>query len=257
MRINELLKDDTPATPLLEGQTLAIYEELLPLFLIEEDGGGDSSPADGGTPPDVTPDPPPVQPPGGGGWYRPYPGHGPVMGGLWFNQLYRTLKSMIVAQNISKRLKQIGVKGEGAKRIKLAAKVAAKHVKLLLNNPGATAYRIPVWTTQAPPKPIIKKWNEEFKKAFASELQRLHEENVGAARQAMELAAKLLDTKVLGLVRAPEGEAETVIDAGKQLRRQLIKTADSQWVVIHYRHGDKEYVRVESPTGEHGMYKVK
>lgn len=171
MRLDELLN---PA-PLLEGQMLFIYEELLPLILISEEDGGDSSPGDGGTPSDVTPSTPPIQPPGGGGWYHPGPfrPNGGMNGYHWFNQLYSTVKMLAVASNISKRLKQLGITGEGAKRVKAAQKTAAKHVKLLLSNPGATAYRIPVWTTAKPPKPVIKMWNEAFAKEFAKELSNI------------------------------------------------------------------------------------
>lgn len=169
MKINELL---TEPKPLLEGVQLDVYNLLLPLLMIQED---DSSPGDGGTPPDVTPDPPPVQPPGGGGWYRPGPFRpgGGMSGNFWFNELYRSLKNLVVAANISKRLKELGISGEGAKRVKLAQKVAAKHVKMLLTNPGATAYRIPVWTTAKPPKPVIKMWNEAFAREFATELSKV------------------------------------------------------------------------------------
>ena len=176
MKIQELL---SVPKPLLEGQILAIYEDLLPhLFISEEDGGGGDggSPGDGGTPPDVTPDPPPVQPPGGGGWYRPgpfRPGGMGMNGNHWFNQLYMTLKNLAVASNIAKRLKELGIKGDGVKRIRLAQKTAAKHVKLLLSNPGATAYRIPVWTIAKPPKQVIKMWNEAFAREFAKELSKI------------------------------------------------------------------------------------
>lgn len=119
--------------------------------LSEDEGGGDA-------PPEMSSDSPgPI----GSGF-----GRGPVMGGLWFNQLYRTLKTMIVAQNIVKRLKVLGVGGEGARRVKAAAKMAQKHVKLLLANPGATAYTIPVWTVSRSQTPVVKMWKESLEADF-------------------------------------------------------------------------------------------
>lgn len=97
-----------------------------------------------------------------------------MSGNFWFNQLYTTLKNLVVMTNISKRLKQLGITGEGAKRVKKAQQMAAKHVKLLLTNPGTTAYRIPVWTTAKPPKPVIKMWNEAFAKQFELELSKVN-----------------------------------------------------------------------------------
>ena len=178
MKVNELLQ---APTPLLEGKLLDVYNVLLPHLLIQEEGegGGDSSPGDGGTPPDVTPSEPPVQPPGGGGWYRPgpfRPGGMGLNGNHWFNQLYSTLKNLVVASNILKRLKELGIKGDGANRVKMAAKTAAKHVKLLLANPGATAYRIPVWTTAKPTSKAIRVWNEAFAREFEKELAKIPRE---------------------------------------------------------------------------------
>lgn len=155
MKIEELLIEPRP---LLEGRQLDVYNLLLPLLLIQEE----DAPPDVTTPPD-------------GGWHRPGPFRpgGGMNGNHWFNQLYSTLKNLMIATNISKRLKELGIKGEGAKRVKLAQKIAAKHVKLLLMNPGATAYRIPVWTTAKPPRPVIKMWNEAFATEFARQLSLL------------------------------------------------------------------------------------
>ena len=178
MRITELT---AKPKPLLEGVKLRVYDELLPLFLLnEEEGGGEAGSPAGDTsgPPQVTdlgtqPTPPNVTV--GQGWYRPGPFRpsGGMNGNHWFNQLYSTLKTLAVASNISKRLKELGITGEGAKRVRMAQKTAAKHVKLLLSNPGATAYRIPVWTTATPPRVVIKTWNEEYTKAFAKELAKV------------------------------------------------------------------------------------
>ena len=190
MRLAELT---IQSKPLLEGINLRVYEELLPFFLLNEDGeGGDAGggvgvPAGDTSGPPQAPDlgvqptpptvpvvtPPPLTVPMGGGWYQPGPfrpnGSG-MNGNHWFNQLYSTLKSLAISSNISKRLKELGITGDGAARVRLAQKTAAKHVKLLLSNPGATAYRIPVWTTATPPKTVIKIWNEEYKKEFAKQL---------------------------------------------------------------------------------------
>lgn len=167
-----LLSEIVTEQPLLEGQLLTVYNELLPLLLISEDGegGGEGGGEMGSeTTSDVAP-PAEVVPP-------PQPGRGSGIVGLygnpWFNQLFVSLKNLAVATNISKRLKVLGIGGEGARRVKLAAQTAAKNVKVLLNNPGATSYRIPVWTTQKPPKPVIRMWNEAFSREFAKELSHM------------------------------------------------------------------------------------
>lgn len=172
MLVRELLQPKVELT----GLNQQVYEELLPLFLLNEDGEVGEPAGDTSGPPEVPnlgTEPTPPTNPVGQGWYRPGPfrpnGSG-MNGNHWFNELYRSLKTLAVASNISKRLKELGIKGEGVKRIQLAQKVAAKHVKLLLTNPGATAYRIPVWTTATPPKAVIKTWNEEYAKEFARQL---------------------------------------------------------------------------------------
>lgn len=183
MKLDELLNRST----LLEGKRLAVYENILPMLLIEdgEGGGGDA----GGAPPpsvgdstggsgDITGEP--VQAPNvptttspTGGWGRgPLTGFG---GGRWFNELYNTVRNLVVLTRLSKRMKEIGIGKEGSKRVKLAAKVAAKNVKLLLSNPGATAYRIPQWTFDKPKTPVIKRWNEGFAYEFKKELAKLSE----------------------------------------------------------------------------------
>jgi hypothetical protein len=261
MLVQELLT----AKPLLEGKNLEVYEALLPLLLIsEEDGGdgGESSPGDGGTPTDVPEIPPVTPPPVGSGWYRPgpfRPGGMGMNGNHWIGQLYSTLKNLAITTNIAKRMKELGIKGEGAKRIKLAQKIAAKHVKLLLSNPGATAYRIPVWTTQSPPKPIIKMWNEAFALEFQKQLVGIDllSERVSATEtRAMGQAAELLQVPVDRLKLVGTTEAENVIQKGKQLKRELIKAADAQWVVIFYTNENVKYVRVEAPDGNHKMFKA-
>lgn len=170
MKLDELLNSPV----LLEGTRLIVYEELLQLLLISEDdelGGGEIV-----TPQPVdAPDVPPTR--GDGGWgpgpfSRPGIGFG---GGKWFNEFYRSLKNLIVSSNILKRMKELGIKPEGQKRVKMAAKTAAKHVNLLLNSPRATAYRIPVWTFDKPKTPKIKRWNEGFAYEFKKELSKLHE----------------------------------------------------------------------------------
>lgn len=177
MKFSEFIAQEQ--RPLLEGKQRRVYEALLPMFLLNEEGEV-GEPAGDTNPPPQVPDlgtqPTPPSVPVGQGWYRPgpfRPGGMGMNGNHWFNQLYSTLKTLAVASKISNRLKELGIKGEGAKRIRMAQKTAAKHVKLLLSNPGATAYRIPVWTTDKPPKVVIKTWNEEYSKAFAKELAKV------------------------------------------------------------------------------------
>ena len=73
-------------------------------------------------------------------------------------------------------MKELGIDDAGIKRIKDAAKKAAKNVNSLLSNPRATAYRIPQWTFDKPKPPVIKRWNEGFAHEFKSELSRLNEQ---------------------------------------------------------------------------------
>ena len=189
MKLDELL-NSPPA--LLEGKRLQVYETILPYLLIEdgEAGGvpsvGDSTGGTGditGTPvkaPDVptstgsgavnTPTPTGNT----GGW-----GRGPFTTGMggnhWFNELYNTVRNLVVMTKLAKRMKEVGISNSGAKRVKMAAKVAAKNVRLLLSNPGATAYRIPQWTFDKPKTPMIKRWNEGFAYEFEQELAKLDE----------------------------------------------------------------------------------
>lgn len=184
MKLDELLNPPL----LLEGKRLAVYESLLPMLLIEDGdgggGGGDSGPPPSvgdstGGPGDITGEP--VQPPevvnpptsNTGGW-----GRGPLIGfggGRWFNELYNTVKNLVVLTKLSKRMKEIGIGKEGSKRVRNAAKKAAKSVQVLLSNPGATAYRIPQWTFDKPKTPVIKRWNEGFAYEFKKELAKLNE----------------------------------------------------------------------------------
>lgn len=183
MKVNELL-NPAPVEVILEGKQIDVYESILPMLLIEDgegggDGGGIPSVGDStGGAGDITGEP--VKPPEvptptnpNGGW-----GHGPFTGGggrHWFNELYNSVRNLVVLTKLSKRMKEIGIGKEGAKRVKLAAKIAAKNVKLLLSNPGATAYRIPQWTFDKPKTPVIKRWNEGFAYEFKKELSKIKE----------------------------------------------------------------------------------
>lgn len=185
MLVKELLGSPVREV-LLEGRQLEVYEALLPLLLITEENGdfgggdgGDTSLPDGTTPTEVLA-PPPAEP--AGTWFPRAgvigvfrPGGTGMNANRWINELYRTLKNLAVASNIKKRLKQLGVGGEGAKRVDQAIKTAAKQAKYLLSTPGilSTAYRIPVWTTGALPAPVIKKWNESFEQALKAELAKI------------------------------------------------------------------------------------
>jgi hypothetical protein len=187
MKLNELLNQS-----LLEGKRLAVYESLIPIFMLEDGEGGDG----GGVPTvgdstgtsagDITGEPidaptlPPNTPSSNGGW-----GHGPFnpggvgMGaGHWFNEFYRTLKNLVVISQVSKRMKELGIGKEGTKRVRQAVKQAAKNVNTLLTNPRATAYRIPQWTFDKPKTPMIKRWNEGFAYELKQELSKLNEQQI-------------------------------------------------------------------------------
>jgi hypothetical protein len=135
MTFKEFLQDD----PLLEGQNLDVYNDLLPLLLVPDDMVVEIF----------------------------------ANGNMWLNQLYTSVKNYAIATRITDRMKELGVGGEGAKRVRNAAKSAANSVRSLLNNPGAVAYKIPTWTTVAPPKPVIPIWNEAFSREFAKEMSAL------------------------------------------------------------------------------------
>lgn len=165
-----LLSEIQVTRPTLTEET---RRELLSCFILNEDDGGGGGDAGGGDIGDVgepgdseTPEttPPPN-----------YPGRPFLYAGAnrWFAQLYASIRHLTIANNILKRMNELGLDKDAQKRVKMAAKVAAKHVTLLLSNPGATAYRIPVWTTQAPPKPVIRVWNEEFAKEFSKQLSKI------------------------------------------------------------------------------------
>lgn len=177
MKLEELLNEST----LLEGKRLAVYESLLPLLLVEEDGGGDGggmpsvgdSTGGGG---DITGEPVQAPPVTGSYWGRgPLTGIGLTGGGRWFNELYNAVKNLLVLNRMTTRMTQVGVGKNGQIRVRQAAKTAAKSVKSLLSNPGATAYRIPQWTFDSPKTPKIKRWNEGFAHEFRKELAKLNE----------------------------------------------------------------------------------
>lgn len=174
MKLDELL-----GNTLLEGKRLEIYEDLLPLLLIEDgDGGGGGGFGDIPTP--NPPDTPPIpSTPGNGGWgHGPFRPGGGMNGNHWFGEFYNTLKNLIIAGNVLKRMKELGISAAGTKRIKDAAKKAAKNVNDLLSNPRATAYRIPQWTFDSPKTPVIKRWNEAFAHEFKAELTKLTESSI-------------------------------------------------------------------------------
>lgn len=142
VKLHELLNPKV----LLEGKQLLIFKDLLPSLLITEENI------------------PSIFRPGGTG----------MNVNFWFDQLHGSLLNLAIASNIQKRLKEIGVHGVGAKRVDKAVQSAAKATRYLLSNPGATAYKIPVWSTKNTlPKPVIKKWNEAFERAFRDELSRI------------------------------------------------------------------------------------
>jgi len=183
MKLSEITQRPT----LLEGKRLEVYEALLPLLLIEEDGeaAGTTNPGDasGGVvdPTPVTSTTAADSAPStrsDGGWGRgPFNpmGNGP---GRWFIELYNSVKQLIIANNIVKRMKELGISSAGASRVQKAAKQAASNVNYLLSNPMATVNRIPVWTFDKPKAPRIKRWNEAFAYEFKAELAKLNEKQI-------------------------------------------------------------------------------
>lgn len=167
MKLQELMI----APALLEGVKLEIYEELLPLLILEDgEGGGGDGGGDFGGEVDVGGDDrdEPVR-------TGPFVGNG---GGRWFMALYTSIKNLVVSSNIVKRMKELGISPEGRSRVQAAAKSAAKSVNNLLSNPKATTNRIPVWTFDKPNTPKIKRWNEGFAHEFKSELSKLNENQI-------------------------------------------------------------------------------
>jgi len=191
MKISELLEQQI----ILESEHLKIYTALLPLYMLEDDGGGDGGDFGGSgetyggdsgysvqnpgnnTPPDPSPvapspvptsnDAPVTQPV----YYTPY---GPIIGTRWFSQLVNTFRVAAVAKNVEKRMKELGLKGEGVKRVKAAAAQASKNLDYVIKNPASLSYRIPVWTTGGTPKKVkIKKFNEAFAEEFKRELSKI------------------------------------------------------------------------------------
>ena len=163
--------------PILEGKQLSIYEDLLPLLMLSEEGEGGEMGTPTETQPADAPPTPAVSTPADGGWGRgPFRPGGGMNGNHWFNEFYKTLKNLVVANNVLKRMGELGISKEGKKRIQMAAKVAARNVNLLLSNPGATAYKIPVWTFDKPKAPKIQRWNEGFAYEFKKELAKLDEQ---------------------------------------------------------------------------------
>jgi len=128
-------------------------------------------------PPMPAPPTPPTR--GDGGWGRgPFnPGVG-FGAGHWFTEFYKTIKYLVVAKKVKKRMKELGISNSGMARVSQAATTAAKNVSDLLNNPRATAYRIPQWTFDKPKTPTIKRWNEGFAYEFKRELSKLNEQQI-------------------------------------------------------------------------------
>ncbi|WP_407305432.1 hypothetical protein [Acinetobacter sp.] len=179
MKLQEIIQRST----LLEGKCLEVYDTLLPLLLLKEEDGGDSG--GGSTDPGEVGggvvDAQPVDSPttrNDAGWDRGpfnHVGNGP---GRWFIELYNSVKQLIVANNVMKRMKELGISNDGSSRVKKAAQQAAANVNSLLSNPRATTARIPVWTFDKPKAPKIKRWNEAFAYEFKAELAKLTEEQI-------------------------------------------------------------------------------
>lgn len=126
------------------------------------------------TPTDGSPVTPPTTPPGG---TTPAPGaphdHGGhnTSAGLWFQTFASQLAWLYSATRISKRLKELGIKGEGAKRVKNAIKIAKQNVSLLLSNPGWRA--APNYEFVKASKGTAAKLNKQVSSILTKELSKI------------------------------------------------------------------------------------
>lgn len=153
MKLHELFEDELNEAQAAEFD--AAVEKYVELLFEEGEGGGD--PSAGGDP---SPTQAPTEPtgpggPGGGGTAGPTApphnhngwGTGNQFGAAWFATFASQLMWLSSATRINKRLRQIGLKGEGARRMSNAAVQANKNINLLLNNPG---WRQQNWTIGGP-----------------------------------------------------------------------------------------------------------
>ena len=111
-----------------------------------------------------------------GGW-----GGGNRFASAWFATFAGQLMWLTSATKIKKRLKEIGVKGEGARRLENAIKIANSNINLLLNNPG---WRQQNWTfaggtgasqSKKIASSMAKLLGSEIKKASKKHKKKVHE----------------------------------------------------------------------------------
>lgn len=149
-------------------------------------------------------------------------------------------------------MKDIGISSKGSERVDKAAKNAAKNVRDLLSKPQNTAFNIPLWTTKKPPKSIVKTWNEHFGEEFQKELALLTVDDLYEERinDIMAYAASQLGVSKEKLQPALKTEADRILDDGKQISRKIIDTPAGKIVIIHYKLGPSQMVRIEDQDGK-------
>jgi len=183
MKVHELFEGTL--TESQSAEVDAVIDQLVVLLFEEgeEAAGSDPSPTQAPT------EPAGPGGPGAGGTTQP-PGPGPMNGGwgggnrfasAWFATFAGQLMWLTSATKIKKRLKELGLKGEGARRIENAITIANKNIALLLNNPG---WRQQNWTFAGGPgatqsKKIVasmsKLLGSEIKKATKKHKKKIHE----------------------------------------------------------------------------------
>jgi hypothetical protein len=161
MHLHELFEQAV----LLEGVQLKIHAEVQTLYLVEADSIDLSNIATGNS---VLPSPTGPVPGRSSIYYTPY---GPIIYNRWFSELNKVLRNAAITKNLAKRMKELGIKGEGARRVKLAALTAAKNLDAAIKNPASLAHNIPQFTFGGvPPKVQIKKFNEAYSTELHKEL---------------------------------------------------------------------------------------
>ncbi len=143
-----------------------------------------------------------------GGW-----GGGNRFASAWFATFAGQLMWLTSATKIKKRLKQIGVKGEGARRLENAIKIANNNINLLLNNPG---WRQQTWTFAGGPgakqsKAVVasmsKLLGSEIKKASKKHKKKIRE-SLDEGWKANVAGAAIIGGAMLGAASLPKVEIE-------------------------------------------------
>lgn len=170
MKVNELLYG-----MLTEEQTSKVddvIEQLIELLLTEEDGLiGD--PIDG-SPVSQPTSPPESDTPAPGAPHDPGPYSG--IASLWFKTLIGQMNWLFTAKRIKSRMKQVGIKGEGARRVGDSIKIAQANIGRLFSNPGWRQSPM-VTMTYGKTKPLNKKnlvpVNKQLHGILAYELKKI------------------------------------------------------------------------------------